>query len=279
MQDLRTNTENKAGKGFRISVIMGIYNCAPTLPEALDSMLEQTCQDFKVIMCDDASTDNTLEVARSYVERWPGKFILVRNNVNLKLAATLNRCLELADTEFVARMDGDDLCDPTRFEKQIRFLVENPQYSHVSTGMKLFDEDGFYGRTRSLSSVPGKNDFRNGTPYFHAPTMFRRSAFEAVGGYTSGPQVERVEDYYLWYKFHKAGLQGYNMDETLYWMRNDKNAFARRKFRDRYRSFKIKLEVCNGLGVRFGLLYALRDLSKGLVPASVIRLIRRKISK
>lgn len=254
---------------------MGIYNCAPTLAEALDSLLAQTCQDFKVILCDDASTDNTAEIARTYVERFPGKFILIKNDRNLKLAATLNHCLEYADTEFVARMDGDDLCEPRRFEVQLRFLEENPRYSHVSTGMKLFDESGVYGRTKKLAPAPGKNDFRNGTPYFHAPSMFRREAFEAVGGYTAEARVERVEDYYLWYKFHKAGLQGYNMEDTLYWMRNDKNAFARRKFRDRLRSYKVKIEVLRGLKVRGGLYYALRDLSKGLVPAFIIRQIRK----
>ncbi len=52
----------------RISVIMGIYNCAPTLAEALDSLLAQTCQDFKVIMCDDGSTDNTINIARDYAD-------------------------------------------------------------------------------------------------------------------------------------------------------------------------------------------------------------------
>lgn len=254
---------------------MGIYNCAPTLAEALDSLLAQTCQDFKVIMCDDCSTDNTAVIARTYADRFPGKFLLIRNDSNKKLAATLNHCLEYADTEFVARMDGDDLCDPRRFEIQLRFLEENPGYSHVSTGMKLFDESGVYGRTKKLAATPGKNDFRNGTPYFHAPSMFRRTAFEAVGGYTAEARVERVEDYYLWYKFHRAGLQGYNMEDTLYWMRNDKNAFARRKFRDRLRSFKVKIEVLRGLKVRGGLYYALRDLSKGLVPAFVIRQIRK----
>ena len=95
----------------RISVIMGIYNCAQTLVEALDSLLAQTCQDFKVIMCDDGSNDNTFEIAQTYVDRYPGKFILIKNVQNMKLAATLNHCLEYVDTEYVARMDGDDLCE------------------------------------------------------------------------------------------------------------------------------------------------------------------------
>lgn len=259
----------------RISVIMGLYNCAPTLAESLDSLLKQTYQDFKIIMCDDGSSDNTYAIAEGFVKRFPNKFILIKNEINLKLAATLNHCLEYADTEYVARMDGDDLCDSTRFEKQLRFLDNHPEYSHVSSSMILFDEGGIYGQMDTRYEKPDNKGFLNGTPYFHAPTLFRKSALDAVGRYTAEPKVERVEDYYLWYKFHKAGLRGYNLREPLYSMRNDQNAFARRHFKDRYRSFKIKLEVCNGLNLKLGIFYAFRDLSKGLVPVFIIRLIKK----
>ena len=67
--------------------------------------------------------------------------------------------------------------------------------------------------------------------------MFRRSTLSAVGNYTAEARVERIEDYYLWYKIHKAGFQGYNMPQPLYFMRNDKNAFARRRFKDRLKVF------------------------------------------
>lgn len=254
---------------------MGIYNCADTLLEAIESLLSQTYQDFKVIMCDDASSDNTYEIASQYVERYPGRFILLRNKNNLTLAPTLNRCLEFVDTEYVARMDGDDLCDPTRFEKQIRFLDSHPEFSHVSSAMKYFDESGFYGETKPLNPIPRNNDFKKGSPYCHAPTMFRKSALDSIGGYTDEARVERIEDYYLWYKMHKAGLQGFNLEEPLYWMRNDRKAFSRRKLKDRYRAFKIEKEVLSGLDIDFGSLYALKDLSKGLIPSSVIRWIKK----
>lgn len=254
---------------------MGIYNCAPTLAEALDSLLAQTYQGFKVVMCDDGSSDNTYDVAQSYVDRYPDKFILIKNRQNLKLAATLNHCLKYADTEYVARMDGDDLCDPKRFSIQLEFLDKHSEYSHVSTTMKLFDERGEYGQTAIRANEPGINEFKSGTPYCHAPTMFRKSALDEVGWYTAEPKVQRIEDYYLWYKLHKKGFQGYNLDMPLYWMRNDMNAFGRRKFKDRLIIYKIKIEVCKGLGIKFGFFYAVRDLAKGLVPTALVSLIRR----
>lgn len=263
---------------YRISAIMGIFNCENTISEALNSLLSQTYQDFKVIMCDDGSTDNTFQVAQSFADKYPEKFILIKNEHNLKLAATLNRCLEYADTEYIARMDGDDLCDPTRFEKQLKFLDNHPQFSHVSTSMKYFDENGFYGETGLLVPIPGVAQFKTGSPYCHAPTMFRKSALDKVGWYTAEPKVERIEDFYLWYKMHKAGLQGYNLNEPLYWMRNDKNAFGRRRFKDRLRAFHIQKEVLEGLNVKFGSIYALKNLSKGLIPHFLIRFIKKHIS-
>lgn len=260
----------------RISVIMGLYNCETTLIEALESLLNQTFQDFKVIMCDDGSIDNTYKVALSYVKNYPDKFILIKNEKNIKLAATLNHCLEYVDTEYVARMDADDVCDPKRFEIQIKFLDDHPEFSHVSSSMYLFDESGIYGQTKCLALIPDKNQFKNSVPYCHAPTMFRKSTLEKVGLYTAHKRVERIEDYYLWYKIHKTGMKGYNLPQPLYSMRNDSNAFKRRKFKDRIRFIPVKIEILRGLNIKFAYYYAFRDALKGLIPGFIVRQLKKK---
>ena len=109
----------------RISVLIGIYNCASTLVEALDSLYAQTFKDFKVILCEDGSTDNTYDVAEKYAQSHDN-IILLRNEGNMGLNYTLNRCLEYADTEYVARMDGDDISLPHRLETEINFLDAHP---------------------------------------------------------------------------------------------------------------------------------------------------------
>ena len=106
----------------QISVLMGIYNCADTLEEAVNSIINQTFNDWELIMCDDCSTDNTLEVAQKIAEK-DSRIKVIKNEKNLTLAPTLNRCIEVASGKYVARMDGDDICDPTRFEKEIEILV------------------------------------------------------------------------------------------------------------------------------------------------------------
>lgn len=257
---------------------MGIYNCAPTLPEALDSLLAQTYQGFKVIMCDDGSTDNTYEVAQAYVDKYPGKFILIKNDKNLKLAATLNHCLEYADTEYVARMDGDDISLPTRFEKEIKFLDGHPEYALVSCPMIYFDDHGDF-RTGISIERPTAATFRYGTPFCHAPVMVRMTVYKEVGGYTVGEKTERMEDYYLWYKIYRNGNIGFNLSEPLYKMRDDRNAQMRRvSFKLRKTGFHTDVEVLKGLGLRNPYAYPVFHFIAGslgqLLPSNIYKTIR-----
>lgn len=258
---------------IRISVIMGIYNCAKTLPEALDSLYSQTYQGFKIILCDDGSTDNTYEVAKEYADKYDN-IILLQNKKNIKLAGTLNHCLKYVDTEFIARMDGDDISLPRRFEKQIKFLEKNQNFALVSTPMIYFDENGDWGRGE-LVEYPSILTFKRSTPHAHAPCMIRSFVMKDVNGYTDAKKTIRVEDFYLWYKIYKAGYKGYNLQEPLYKMRDDKEAMSRRTFKTRYNNFLVRIEVLNGLGISNPIIHALPSLLKGFVPSIFMRYLRK----
>lgn len=223
---------------------MGIYNCAPTLKEALDSLLAQTYQDFKVIMCDDGSSDETYDIAQSYVDLYPDKFILIKNEKNMGLNHTLNHCLQYADTEYVARMDGDDISLPSRFKKEIDFLDANPEFSFVSCPMIHFDEKGEFKRGRGGYTPESGVDYLEGRTFCHAPVLMRRIAYEAVGGYSISKYLLRVEDQHLWLKLHNKGFKGYNMTECLYMMRDDRNATGRRDFISRRNEMLHRLRIC-----------------------------------
>lgn len=81
-------------KNPEISVIMGIYNCADTLSEAIESVLGQTMSEWELIMCDDGSSDATSEVAEFYIKKYPERMVLLKNKENRGLNYTLNRCLK-----------------------------------------------------------------------------------------------------------------------------------------------------------------------------------------
>lgn len=260
---------------FRISVIMGIYNCAPTLSEALDSLLAQTYQGFKVIMCDDGSKDNTIEVAQSYVERYPGKFILIRNERNMGLNFTLNHCLEYADTEYVARMDGDDISLPERFQKEIDFLDSHPEYAIVSGPMNYFDENGIFRSGVGKGEVTNM-DFIHGTPFCHAPCMVRKEAYDAVGGYTVSPKLLRVEDYHLWFKMYATGFKGYNLEKPIYSMRDDRNAKRRRHLKGYLNEARLKKWGFKQLGLPYYTkIHALRPIIVGLLPSFIYNYLHK----
>lgn len=211
---------------------MGIYNCASTLQEALDSLYAQTYQDFEIILCEDGSKDNTYELALENQKKH-NNIVLLRNPHNMGLNQTLNNCLAVAKGEYIARMDGDDLCDPTRFEKQVRFLDEHPEYAIVSTPMLYFDENGVFGKGTAREGEVFKDVFNTGSPFCHAPCMVRKEAYNKVGGYTVDKRLLRVEDYELWVKMYATGYKGYNLGEYLYSMRDDRNAVARRNWDNR----------------------------------------------
>ena len=151
---------------MKVTVIMGIYNCAETLGAALNSLLAQTFTNWNLVMCDDGSSDMTYEIAEHYQLTCPEKFTLLRNEHNMGLNYTLNRCLSIADGEYIARQDGDDLSMPTRFEKEVAVLDAFPNISIVSTAMKYFDESGTWGQNHPIE-FPQKEDFIAGTPFCH----------------------------------------------------------------------------------------------------------------
>lgn len=217
----------------RVSIIMGIYNCAKTLPEAIESILAQSYEGWKLIMCDDGSQDETYAVAERYKEDYPDRIILLRNPKNMGLNYTLNHCLQAANTEYIARMDGDDLCAPMRLEKELGFLDAHPEFAIVSCPMIMFDEQGQWGQTTVIER-PQIDDFCTHTPFFcHAASMIRSEAMKKVGGYTVDPKFLRVEDCNLWFKLYAQGYRGANLTEPLYMMRDDRNATHRRSLKAR----------------------------------------------
>ncbi len=259
-----------------ISILMGIYNCESTLDEAIESILNQTYTGWKMIMCDDASSDNTYALAEKYVKEYPDKFILIKNEKNMGLNYTLNHCLKYADTKYVARMDGDDISLPERFEKEINFLEANPQYAIVSAQMEYFDEQGVFGKSNGDGEALNENIVK-GTPFCHAPCMVLKEAYNAVGGYSVSKRLLRVEDYELWVKMYAKGFKGYNLPEVLYRMRDDRNATKRRKFRYRINEAYVRYLAVKRLALKKRyLIYVLKPILVGLLPTWLYTYLHKK---
>jgi glycosyltransferase EpsE len=127
-------------------------------------------------------------------------------------------------------MDGDDICDPRRIEKQVAFLDNNPNLAEVGSAYIRFDEQGEFGVVSSPTRHNRKQMMR-GVPSCHACIMMRKEVYDAIGGYTVLRRTERCEDVDMWYKFYAAGFEGANLPEPLYKVRDNRQALKRRKLK------------------------------------------------
>lgn len=250
----------------KISVIMGIYNCEKTLPEAIESVLAQTYTNWELIMCDDGSKDKTYEVAEDYQKENPDKIILLKNAANKKLAATLNHCLSVATGDYIARMDADDMNLPERFEKEVEFLNSHPDIACVGTGMIVFDDDG--DRSIRLGNEhPTKMCLIHATPFFHPTIMMRKDAYDALGGYISSPETLRAEDVDLWFRFFERGFSGYVIQEPLYRYRESLQDFKKRSVKAAIGTTKVCLKGYKKLGYPLYVYpYVLKPLIGAILP-------------
>ena len=237
MEETPMAITEKCSEEGKISVIMGIYNCAKTLPDAIRSILDQTYPNWELILCDDCSTDDTYAVAERYVKQYPDKIKLIRNEQNMRLAYSLNHCLQYATGEYVARMDGDDMGAPERFEKQVAFLREHPELDLVGTAMQRFDENGMHDIVYAVDK-PDYYTLRRRIPFHHATILTYKYVYDRLGGYTVSERTKRAQDYDLWFRFYHEGFNGDSLREALYYVREDPAAIRRRTFKVRYNAFK-----------------------------------------
>ena len=264
---------------YKVSIIMGIYNCEKYLSESIESLLCQTYKDWELIMCDDGSVDNTVKVAYEHVSKYPEKIKLLINEKNMGLNYTLNKCLSNANGEYIARQDGDDTSVFDRLEKEVIFLDNNPEYALVSCNMNFFDETGIWGRSNFVE-IPSKKDFIKGSPFCHAGCMIRKNVLTEVEGYTINEKLLRVEDYHLWFKIYEKGYKGYSIQECLYSMRDDKNAFKRRNWKNRINEVHVKLLGYKMLGIKKRYyIFAYRSIIVGLLPEKLYKFLHKKVGE
>lgn len=260
----------------RVTVIMGVYNISDRniAKDALMSVVQQTFTDFDIIICDDGSNNDTLEVIQDILNDAPS-VTYIKNPKNHGLAYSLNRCLELAQGEYIARMDIDDISYLNRFEKQVDFLDKNPSIALVSSWADLFDTK-VWG-IRKFVEMPKKEDFLFSTPILHGGMMIRKSALNAVGGYRAAWDTRRAEDYDLFVKLYAAGYKAYSIQSPLYQIREDKEAYRRRSYKYRIAESIIRYKGYKQLGLfPIGYLYLFKPLIVGLIPQTILKKLRKE---
>lgn len=257
---------------------MGAYNCEATLRESIESIINQSFSDWEFVICDDASNDATFSILNSYQKKFPEKFVVLHNDSNLMLAGSLNRCLSAASGEYIARMDADDISVKDRLEKQVSFLDTNPQYSVVGTYMQSFDENGFHSIIPNKEE-PTKFDLPKSNAFHHATIMMRKSVYDELKGYTVSERTRRVEDVDLWFRFFSKGYKGFTISEPLYLVREDADAFKRRKLKYSVDAAKVLYSGIKLLNLpKKNYIYVLKPIVSYFTPRKLKTMFRRNYS-
>ncbi|MEW6038172.1 MAG: glycosyltransferase family A protein [Pseudomonadota bacterium] len=189
-----THLSSPPGHAPRVTILMPVYNGEKYLAAAMESILRQTFRDFILLLIDDGSSDSSLAIARSFGDP---RVKVERNPENMGLVKTLNRGLDLVQTEFVARMDCDDIALPERLEKQIAFLDENPDIGMCGTAYELFHES-----VRQTIRPPCRHEeivygLLDDNVFLHSSVIVRMEVLNRHGlRYNEG--YRHAEDYELW---------------------------------------------------------------------------------
>ncbi len=178
-----------------ISIGISIYNAEQYLGYAISSVLAQTHKYWELILVDDGSTDRSLEIAKDFA-KLDDRIRVISDGNNRKLPYRLNQIIDEAKYSYIARMDADDLIHPERLERQLKFLIENPNYDLVSTGLVSIDNNNKVYGYRSPSSLDVDFNIVNSTyPINHATILVRKEWYQRNKYNVDFP---RSQDYELW---------------------------------------------------------------------------------
>jgi len=202
-----------------VSVLIPVHNGERYLREAIESMLNQTYRNLEIIIIDDGSTDQTASVANRFSD---SRIRFINQPVNIGLVATLNNGIQHCSGEFIARMDADDVSEPERIEKQVKFLLEHPDIGLLGTAIRVIAERQ---RLRPVYTNPDeiKSRLLYGNPINHPTVMIRTST---LGVHRYDPSFIHAEDYELWCRMKKT-VRLSNLPEALLQYRSHPQQISR----------------------------------------------------
>ncbi len=205
----------------KISVIMSVYNGAPYVGAAIESILAQTYADFELIIINDGSTDESSAIIKSYSD----PRIRLFEQANRGLVPSLNRALSAAKGVYLARHDADDISHPDRFMKQIEYLESNPRIAIVGSSIQVMNTQGtiLHEHHVLLNNAELKHELLIRSPFAHGSVMIRAEALKRTGSYDS--HYWPAEDYELWIRLGSVG-KFHNLDECLYRYREHEGSIS-----------------------------------------------------
>ena len=208
----------------KISVVMPVYNAEAYIIDAIESILNQTFNEFEFIIIDDCSKDGCWEIIQKYA-RQDERIVAIRNDKNLKISKTLNKGIAIAKGKYIARMDADDCSYTDRLEKQYMFMEENPDIGICGGTMEVCDEHMNVIGTRKykLTDKEIRKKIFYYSPFCHASTIYKTKYIQSIKGYNE--YLYDAEDYDMYFRIGLLGKFA-NITDIIYRMRTNPNGVS-----------------------------------------------------
>ncbi len=254
---------------------MSVYNCKKSewLYRSVKSIIDQSYCDWEFLICDDGSTDDTLNILKE-LEKLDTRIKVYNYAKNRGAGFAKNFILQYANGEYIAIMDEDDISHVERFDEEVQFLDQHKEFAFVSSIANVFNEKGIWGKLYMPEFI-AVSDFLWNIPYIHPAAMFRKEALLDVGGYSVTEIDRRCEDYTLVMDLYAKGYKGYNIQKILldYYVANDTKKYRAMKdriqeARVRYYGYKKNNIVLKGIP------YIIKPLIIGLIPQFMFKKIK-----
>lgn len=217
-----------------LTVYMPVFNASPYLAQSIESILSQTYTNFEFIIIDDASTDNSWKIIKKYA-RLDKRLRIYQNKLNLGVSLTSNIAISYARGKYLARMDADDISFPSRFEKQINFLKQNPNIVALGTQCLCIDADN---KITGYKKFPSDHKSLSAMSFWAIPiqqpslmvnlkklpknfTWYDRNKTSAeevnlMFNFIKCGQIANLPDYLLYYRQLSTSLSHRNPKNTFY---------------------------------------------------------------
>lgn len=226
-----------------ITVLMPVYNCEQYIHDAVQSILNQTYTDFELLLIDDASTDATVSILKSFSD---ARIHVIEKPKNTGYTNSLNHGFTMAKGTYIARMDGDDISLPERFTKQVAFMEAHPEVVVCGTNYKLL------GSSKRIT-IPVTHDaikigLLSGNCVAHPSVMIRKDVIEQfLKPYDTAK--EPAEDYDLWVRLLALGKL-HNLPEVLLEYRTYSNQVSRKRADEQKKSdIETKFKLLDYLNI------------------------------
>jgi len=204
----------------RLSVILTVYNTEHYIKESLDSLLCQTFKDFEIIIVNDGSVDNTRNILLEYIKKFPGPVRLLENQYNEGIPISRNRALLVAQGEYIAIHDADDISLNNRFTDEVEFLDTHPDFAFMGGHAIKISLSGEQIGNLSYPPIDTPSAFfvlnrYKLNPIIDPSCMYRKDIILRHGGYNMDPSIITVPDLDLWCRLLTKGYLMSNIQEPL----------------------------------------------------------------